>query len=280
MAWIHNRGAAVAMDPRMTHLKNMEQTIAVLNQKGGVGKTTTACSLASIWAQGGRAVLLVDFDPQGNSTSALGLGSASEGATVYEGLLGKVSLSQLIVPTAWPNLDILPANANLAAAELELAAAEGREQYLKRLLAGQKYDVVVVDCPPALGLLSINGLVAADWLLVPVQAEYLAMEGLGQLLGVVGRVRKSLNADLELLGLVLTMFDGRNSLSLQVRDELRKHFGDKLCGTIIPRNVRLAEAPSHGKPINLYDRWSKGARAYRRLTRELDRKLGWSGRTA
>jgi chromosome partitioning protein len=247
----------------------MGRIIAVLNQKGGVGKTTTAINLGAYLAKAGKKVLVVDFDPQGNATSGLGLAKETIETTSYDILFKPGEIAMAIHETETPRLNIIPANAGLAAAEVELVNKPNREQLLKQAIPGLDYDYVLIDCPPALGLLTINALTAADQLLIPVQAEYYALEGLSQLLSVMQRVRQGLNTKLELLGVVVTMYDSRTSLSEQVYGELKKHFGDKLFKTIIPRNVRLAEAPSYGKPVSEHDKWSKGARAYKQLAKEL-----------
>lgn len=251
----------------------MSEVIAVLNQKGGVGKTTTTINLAAYLAKAGKSVLVIDFDPQGNATSGLGVDKQSVGVTSYEVLLGKESIESAILPSGIERLHIVPANANLAAGELDLVSHNNREQFLKRAIANLAYDYVLIDCPPALGLLTVNALTAADRLLVPVQAEYYALEGLGQLLSVVQRVRGGLNASLELLGVVVTMYDSRTSLSEQVYKELTTHFGEKVFQTVIPRNVRVAEAPSYGKPVSEHDKWSKGARAYKQLSKEFLKRI-------
>jgi chromosome partitioning protein len=243
--------------------------IAVLNQKGGVGKTTTAISVAAYLAKAGKTVLLIDFDPQGNATSGLGIDKNKLSATIYDVLIGKTDIDKVILESNLANFNLVPANAELAAAEIELVPKPDREVQLAAKLKTLDYDLIIIDCPPALGLLTINALSAADWLLIPVQAEYYALEGLSQLLSVMQRVKQSLNTKLELLGVVATMYDSRTSLSEQVYSELQKYFGDKVFKTIIPRNVRLAEAPSFGKPISEHDKWSKGARAYKQLTKEI-----------
>lgn len=251
----------------------MEHIIAVLNQKGGVGKTTTAVNVATYLAKSGKQILLVDFDPQGNATSGLGLNKASLEHTTYDILFNQDNIDRVILDTGVQNLFVLPTNADLAAAEVDLVGREKREELLKKALEALQYDFIIIDCPPALGLLTVNALTAAHWLLIPVQAEYYALEGLGQLLAIMQRIRGGLNPQLELLGVVVTMYDGRTSLSQQVHQELVKHFGDKVFRTIIPRNIRLAEAPSFGKPIAEHDKWSKGARAYKQLTREIVKRV-------
>lgn len=247
----------------------MAQIIAVLNQKGGVGKTTTTINVAAYLAKQGASVLIVDFDPQGNATSGLGLDKQSMELTSYDSLLGQAAAEHVIQDTTVDGVRIIPANAGLATAEVELVGRERREFLLQEALKGLAYDYILIDCPPALGLLTVNALVAAHWLLVPVQAEYYALEGLSQLLAVMQQVRAGLNPGLQLLGVAVTMFDSRTSLSEQVYNELTKHFGDKMFKTVIPRNVRLAEAPSYGKPISEHDKWSKGARAYKQLSKEI-----------
>lgn len=247
--------------------------IAILNQKGGVGKTTTTVNLAAYLAKQKRTVLVIDADPQGNATSGLGVDKTKLVSTLCDVLVSGVNLTKVVVKTNTENVFLAPADARLASAELELADAERREAKLKAALTNLDYDYVLIDCPPALGLLTINALTAADSVLIPVQAEYYALEGLSQLLQVMQHVQVSLNPDLELLGVVITMFDKRNSLAEQVQGEVSKHFGDKLLKTVIPRNVRLAEAPSYGKPISDHDKWSKGARAYKSLAKEVDNKV-------
>lgn len=251
----------------------MGQVIAVLNQKGGVGKTTSAINLGAYLAKAGKKVLLVDFDPQGNATSGLGLSKDTAETTSYDILFRPGDIATAIVETTTPGLNLIPTNAGLASAEVELVGESNRELLLKKAIAGLDYDYVLIDCPPALGLLTVNALAAADSIIIPVQAEYYALEGLSQLLNVMQRVRQGLNPGLEILGVAVTMHDGRTSLSGQVYDELKKHFGDKVFKTVIPRNVRLAEAPSHGKSIAEYDKWSKGARAYKQLTKEVLKRV-------
>jgi chromosome partitioning protein len=249
----------------------MTQTIiAVVNQKGGVGKTTTATNVAAQLASAKTPVLLVDLDPQGNATSGLGL-PKEQGQTTYDVLCKAAPLQEAVRETHVSGLSVLPANADLAGAEVELVGRQHREFVLRQALEAQAaaYSYVFIDCPPSLGLLTVNGLAAAGRVLIPVQAEYYALEGLSQLLKTVQAVRAGINPRLELLGVVLTMFDKRNSLSEQVQAEVAEYFGDKLFGTVIPRNVRLAEAPSYGRTIYEHDRWSKGARAYKALAKEV-----------
>jgi chromosome partitioning protein len=247
----------------------MPNIIAILNQKGGVGKTTTAINLAAYLAKSGRSVLLADMDPQGNSTSGLGLDKQTLNSTLYDVLFSRAELNKTTHKIN-SKLHVLPANANLAGAEVELVAVEAREMRLRNELAGLNYDYILIDCPPSLGLLTINALTAANSVLIPVQAEYYALEGLSQLLTVIQQVRQALNPGLDILGVLITLYDSRNSLSEQVKKELQGYFGAKLFNTIVPRNVRLAEAPSFGKPIVEHDKWSKGARAYKALAREVD----------
>ncbi len=251
----------------------MGKIIAVLNQKGGVGKTTSTINLGAYLAKQGSSVLVVDLDPQGNATSGLGLDKQSYETTVYDLLFGTVQAAQIVQQTSVDGLKVLPANAGLAAAEVDLAGEDKREFRLKQALSGLEFDYVLIDCPPSLGLLSLNALTAAGHVLIPVQAEYYALEGLGQLLDVVQRVRQGLNPNLQLLGIVVTMYDSRTSLSEQVVEELKKHFGSKLLKTMIPRNVRLAEAPSFGKSIMEHDKWSKGARSYKQLAKEVSQHV-------
>ena len=249
----------------------MCKVIAVANQKGGVGKPTTAVNLSSCLALLGARVLLIDVDPQGNSTSGLGIDKSTVKRCVYDCLVNDVPMDEAIVSTKVENLGLLPATIQLAGAEVELVSVLARENMLKRALEKVKYryDFVLMDCPPSLGLLTINALTAASSVLVPIQCEFYALEGLSQLMRTVGLVQKNLNPSLQLEGVVLTMFDARTNLSIQVVDEVKNHFRNKVYRTIIPRNIRLSEAPSHGKPIVQYDPKSRGAEVYLELAKEV-----------
>lgn len=249
----------------------MAYLISVVNQKGGVGKTTTAVNLAAYLAMAGRFVLLVDLDPQANATSGLGIDHRSLEKGVYEALIGEVPFKEIIMPTKVDGLKLAPSTPALAGAAVELVSVERREFRLADALIEVRnhFDYIIIDCPPSLGLLTVNGLTAADRVLIPVQAEYFALEGLSQLLGTIDLVRESLRSDLEILGAVLTMFDARNRLAGDVMNELYKYFPNKIFRSVIPRNVDLAEAPSFGQPIAHYEPRSKGAKAYERLAREI-----------
>lgn len=249
----------------------MVKVIAIANQKGGVGKTTTAVNLAACLADLGKKVLLVDIDPQGNSTSGLGFNKGSIKQCVYDALINDVPVESLVVQTEVANLKLLPATIQLAGAEIELVSMMSREGKLKRSLDKAKfnYDYVLIDCPPSLGLLTINSLTAANSVLVPIQCEFYALEGLTQLMNTINLVQRNLNPVLTLEGVVLTMFDARTNLSIQVVDEVKNHFRHKVYQTIIPRNVRLSEAPSHGQPVILYDPKSRGTEVYFDLAREV-----------
>lgn len=251
----------------------MTQIVAVVNQKGGVGKTTTAINIAAQLADNSHKVLLVDLDPQGNASSGLGIPKESVQVTSYEVLRGDGQLVNAVYETNVAQLYVMPANNNLAGAEVDLVNRPQREFVLKHALASATYEYIIIDCPPSLGLLTINALTAAHRVLIPVQAEYYALEGLSQLLNTIQAVKQATNPDLGLLGIALTMFDKRNSLSEQVMKEVENYFGDALFKTVIPRNVRLAEAPSYGRTIYEHDKWSKGARAYKSLAREVRDRL-------
>ena len=248
----------------------MTKIIAVTNQKGGVGKTTTAVNLSALVAESGKRVLLVDIDPQGNATSGLGKSDADSN-TVYEVLLGEAAARDAIVPTGFGGLDLMPTSIELAGAEIELVSVDRREGLLKKALEDIKndYDYIFIDCPPSLSLLTLNALTAADSVLIPIQCEYYALEGVGQLVNTVKLIRMKLNPNLKVEGILLTMFDARTNLCAQVVQEVRNHFRDEAFDTMIPRNVRLSEAPSYGMPIHLYDPRCAGAQAYRELAAEL-----------
>ncbi|HEY8414270.1 MAG TPA: AAA family ATPase [Thermaerobacter sp.] len=249
----------------------MGRVIAIANQKGGVGKTTTTVNLGACLAAQGRRVLVIDIDPQANTTSGFGLDKNRVARSIYDVLIEERSLREVIRSTAVQGLWLVPANIELAGAELELVGMAGRESRLRRALEGVRdgYDYILIDCPPSLGLLTLNAMTAADGLIVPIQCEYYALEGLTQLLNTLRAVQAHLNPELELDGVVLTMFDGRTNLSIQVVEEVKRFFRDKVFRTIIPRNVRLSEAPSHGQPVILYDARSRGAEVYTELAKEV-----------
>ncbi|MDD4334017.1 MAG: AAA family ATPase [Desulfotomaculaceae bacterium] len=249
----------------------MGKTIAIANQKGGVAKTTTAVNLGAWLSLMGKKVLLIDTDPQGNATTGVGVDKDAVDNCMYDVMINKTPIMEVILSSVIENLAILPATMELAGAEIEMVGVPEREHVLKKALAEVKdsYEFIFIDCPPSLGLLTINALTAADSLLIPIQCEYYALEGLGQLLNTIQRVQQSLNKDLVLEGVLLTMFDGRTNLSIQVVDEVKKYFKDKVFRSIVPRNVRLSEAPSHGKPVMVYDRRSRGSEVYHELAKEV-----------
>lgn len=248
--------------------KNMGKIIAVANQKGGVGKTTTAVNLAACVGSLGKRVLLCDFDPQGNATSGFGL-TARVRKSVYDVIVDGIDPTDAILQAK--TCDVLPADIDLAAAEVELAAVDGRERKLKNALdkIAAGYDFVFIDCPPSLGVLTLNSLVACNTVLVPMQCEYYALEGLSQLVSSIRTVKRSMNTGIDIEGIILTMYDGRTNLTIQVAEEIKKFFGEKVYKTVVPRNVRLSEAPSHGMPIIEYERTSRGAEAYMAIAQEL-----------
>ena len=249
----------------------MSEVIAIINQKGGVGKSTTAINLAASLGDLGKRVLVVDFDPQGNASSGFGVDKDELEQDVYDALMNDVPIGDVIVPSPVEGVDIAPATIQLAGAEIELVSVMARESVLRYVLESvrEAYDYIFIDCPPSLGLLTVNSLVAADSLLIPIQCEFYALEGLSKLLESMRMVKGRLNPKLDVFGVVMTMFDVRTTLSRQVVDEVRDYFGDKVFNTVIPRNVKLSEAPSHGLPINLYDARSKGAIAYAELAQEV-----------
>lgn len=249
----------------------MGTTIAIINQKGGVGKTTTAINLGASLALAGKDILIIDSDPQGNSTSGLGIDRDGLHRSLYDAYAERCPAEEALLNTLVEHLDILPSSVDLLGIEIELAGKEGRESLLARILAPlkERYQYILIDCPPSLGILSLNALVAADSVIVPVQCEYYSLEGLGLLTKTLQRVTNSFNPYLDIKGILLTMFDTRNSLSHQVSAEVRKHFGEKVFTTIIPRNVALGEAPSYGKPAILYDARSIGAQSYLSLAKEI-----------
>ncbi len=248
----------------------MSKIITIFNQKGGVGKTTTNVNLSACLARMNKKILVIDIDPQGNTTSGLGIDKNKLELSIYDALVDKVDIRETVIPTNIKNLDIVPSNVDLAGAEIELTRSGDRESALKNAIQPIKddYDYIFIDCPPSLGLLTINSLVAANSVLIPIQCEYYALEGVSALVDTIRLVKKSLNPDIEIEGVVLSMFDGRTNLSIQVVDEVKNYFKGKVYSTIIPRNVRLAEAPSFGIPIIDYDSNSKGAQAYLELAEE------------
>ena len=249
----------------------MSEVIAIINQKGGVGKSTTAINLAACLGDLGKSALVVDFDPQGNATSGFGVDKDTLKNDVYDALMNDVPMEDVIVPSPVKGVDVAPATIQLAGAEIELVSVMARESVLRYVLehVRETYDYVFLDCPPSLGLLTVNALVAADSLLIPIQCEFYALEGLSKLLESMRMVKGRLNPNLDIFGVVMTMYDVRTTLSRQVVEEVRGYFGDKVFSSIIPRNVKLSEAPSHGLPINLYDPRSKGSLAYAELAKEV-----------
>ena len=254
----------------------MGRVIAVANQKGGVGKTTTAINLSACLAEKGQKVLAIDMDPQGNMTSGLGIDKDEVEKNIYDLMIGQVGVEEVLQKEAIENLDIIPTSIDLSAEEIELIGVDDKEFIIRNAIAPIKdnYDYIIIDCPPSLSMLTINAMTTADSVLVPIQCEYYALEGLSQILQTVEMVKKRLNPDLELEGVVFTMYDARTNLSLEVVENVKKHLNETIYKTIIPRNVRLAEAPSHGMPINLYDSRSSGAESYRMLASEVINRGG------
>lgn len=249
----------------------MTQIITVTNQKGGVGKTTTSINLSACFAEKGKKVLVIDTDPQGNTTSGFGIDKNNLEDTIYELILGECSIGDCIIKNVVENVSVLPANVNLAAAEIELIGIDKKEYILKKEVdyVKEEYDFIIIDCPPSLNMLTINAMTTADSVLVPIQCEYYALEGLSQLIHTINLVKERLNPDLDMEGVVFTMYDSRTNLSMQVVENVKSNLNQRIYGTLIPRNIRLAEAPSHGMPINLYDAKSAGAEAYMRLAEEV-----------
>ena len=253
----------------------MGKTLTFANQKGGVGKTTSAVNTAAAMAYLGKKVLLVDCDPQGNATSGVGINKRQIVNSTYDLLIGRVSGKDCVINTEFKNLDIIPANIALAGAEFELVELENREKRLRNGIESAKadYDYIVVDCPPSLGILTVNSLVAADGIIIPMQCEYYALEGLSQLMLSIRQVKKLYNPDIEITGILLTMYNGRLNLTLQVVNELKKYYANKIISTPVVRNVRISEAPSHGMPIIAYERYSKGSLAYIEIAREIMERI-------
>ncbi|HCC06768.1 MAG TPA: chromosome partitioning protein ParA [Clostridiales bacterium] len=251
----------------------MSRIISITNQKGGVGKTTTSVNLSACLAEAGKKVLIVDLDPQGNTSTGLGIDKSKLKRTIYNVLLSEISLDKILLKTKQKNLTIAPANMDLSGSEIEFIGIENREYLLKQVLEKVRddYDFIIVDCPPSLSMLTLNAMTACDTVLVPIQCEYYALEGLTQLMHTINLVKKRLNPELYIEGMIFTMFDARTNLSLQVVEEVKHHLKENVYKTIIPRNVRLGEAPSHGLPINLYDPNSKGTESYRLLAEEVIR---------
>ncbi|MCM1467472.1 MAG: AAA family ATPase [Alistipes sp.] len=252
----------------------MGRVIAIANQKGGVGKTTTSINLSACIAETGKKVLAVDIDPQGNTTSGMGIDKTGDRNTIYEVVIGECSIEEATIKNVYDNLDLIPSDVNLAGAEIDLIGIENREYILKNQIEKIKdnYDFIIIDCPPSLTMLTVNAMTAADTILVPIQCEYYALEGLSQLIHSIKLVKKKLNPTLEIEGVVFTMYNARTNLSLQVVENVKENLKQSVYKTVIPRNVRLAEAPSHGLPINVYDSKSAGAESYRMLAEEVINK--------
>lgn len=267
-----HKASCMAIDANETHRRiEMGRIIAIANQKGGVGKTTTSINLSACIAAKGKKVLVIDIDPQGNTTSGYGIEKNEIENTIYELILGDCSIEDCILKEIMPNVSILPSNVNLAAAEIELIGVEKKEYILRNEVdwVKDRYDFIIIDCPPSLSLLTVNAMTAADSVLVPIQCEYYALEGLSQLIHTVNLIKERLNPDLEMEGVVFTMYDSRTNLSAQVVENVKNHLNQKIYKTVIPRNIRLAEAPSYGRPINIYDPKSAGAESYMALADEV-----------